>query len=559
MTATMRAEDVAEPDYDPDYDLPEHEPEPQEQACGTSLKSDTAEPEPPDLDANMNEVAAPGEGWSGAALALTLKTQEILARTAHLVERPQGPSSVALTDEPAANEDEPQWLPHVQAAARIAEATRSAEPTLASPREESESSEQPPAAGGDDPDVLLARRVNWHRADTKARQIVAAEENAREEAERLGGRNTWAAEDINDILDGNREPVVAELGHRTDGVPILYRGKEHGVAGEPESGKTWFALMIVAQVLKKGGRVTYVDFEDDARTVVGRLLDLGVLASRLRPDAGQFRYVRPEVAPKPGDIDAALTFPGGPADLAIYDGFTEGAALLGLDVTGGDGQAAVAKFRRAIIRPALTANAATLITDHVVKSSEGRNRYAIGAQHKLAGLTGAMFMIEVEKTWGRGRKGRSKIWVTKDRNAHLRENSEPDPRPNFDHFGDLVGNAEDGNGINVALFPAKPKDHASDEARDSGQPDPKFAKHVPNVEAALRAETKPLSTNQVYALAGGNKADVLLALEWLVVKGRVVRTKEGQSNMHALPSLVQAETTDLPGPGSEPVPTGSEN
>ncbi|MEV8510842.1 hypothetical protein [Dactylosporangium sp. NPDC051484] len=427
----------------------------------------------------------------------------------------------------------PNFLPHVNGKGEA-----SAAPT--SPEEE-----RIPRAL--DFERVLAERTVFRRADAKAAEIVAAETAARVAAEKHGGRNTWQPEDISDVLDGTRDPVVTELGHRADGVPILYRGKEHGIAGEPESGKTWFALMIVVQVLKKGHRVTYVDFEDDARTVVGRLLDLGLIKERLRRDSDQFRYIRPEAAPGEDDITAAITFGGGTADLVVYDGFTEGAALLGLDVTGGDGQAAVAKFRRTVIRPALTAGAATLITDHVVKSSDSRNRYALGAQHKLAGLTGAQFMIEVEKTWGRGRKGRSKIYITKDRNAALREASQPDPRPNFDHFGDLVGNAEDPEmGITVVLFAPRSEQEGIEKAVAEGQPDPKLAPAVDRVIEVLQGSEEPLSGNRVAVLAGGRKQTALDALEWLVAKGRVTRTKNGATFFHALTPEPVEDVADEP-------------
>ena len=371
--------------------------------------------------------------------------------------------------------------------------------------------------------------------------IQAQKEVADEDQEQKPG---WEPEDITDILDGNRPPVLAEIGRREDGMSILYPGKEHSIAGEPESGKTWFALMVVAQELKRGHRVTYIDFEDDAGTVVGRLMALGVLKERLRALANQFRYVRPETAPTKEDVVNMLTFPDGTAHLAVYDGITEAATLMGLDVAGGDGQKAVAELRQRIIRPALSLGCAALSTDHVVKLKEARGRYAIGAQHKLAGLTGAMFMVDVVDTWGRGKRGRSRINVTKDRNAHLRQNSLAGDEPNVSYFGDLVGNAENEDGlIDVKLYAPSKREEVEDAP---GQPAAKYRKFVDPILAVLEAAEEPMSTNAIVGSISGNKTDITTTLEWLISSKRVERKPHGRGYGHTLPT------------GSGPGPTESE-
>ncbi|MFI7333576.1 bifunctional DNA primase/polymerase [Micromonospora aurantiaca (nom. illeg.)] len=325
----------------------------------------------------------------------------------------------------------------------------------------------------------------------------------------------WMADDLTDVLSGKRVRVVPELARRQDGVALLYRGKEHAVAGEPESGKTWFALMCARDVLLSGGRVLYVDFEDDAATVVGRLLDLGVIADRLRPESGQFRYVRPEGAPRSGDVRALLTFPDGPADLLVYDGWTEGAGLLGQDIMSQDD---ITKWRQTLVKPALTLGTATLTTDHVVKDREARNRYGIGAQHKLAGLTGVMFMMEVTQTWGRGSKGVSKVLITKDRNGGLRPHGKAD-KANLTHIGDLVGDATNGEMASLILWPPFVDE---DEADDTNPVPGHLRRAVAAVLKVLTGRSEPVSTKTVEAHAGGRKADVGAALAYLEDSGQVV-------------------------------------
>jgi hypothetical protein len=78
-------------------------------------------------------------------------------------------------------------------------------------------------------------------------------------------------------------------------------------------------------------------------------------------------------------------------------------------------------WRLALIKPALRIGAATLSTDHVVKNREARNGYAIGGQHKKAGLTGVLFELVNIKPFGKGMLGHSKLIVHKDRNGDLRQ------------------------------------------------------------------------------------------------------------------------------------------
>lgn len=339
--------------------------------------------------------------------------------------------------------------------------------------------------------------------------------------------NHWAAEDLTDILDGTRVPVVPELGTRSDGVRLLYRGKEHVVAGEPESGKTWFMLKCAHDVLVAGGRVTYVDFEDDAPTVVGRLVDLGTVKERLRPAAGQFRYVRPDIKPRHGELAELLAFPEGPADLLIYDGWTEGAELMGLKI---NDQGDMAVWRRHLVRPALSLGAAVLTSDHVVKDKEHRGRYSIGAQHKLAGLTGVMFLVDVAETWGRGSKGRSRILIAKDRPGSLRPHGKRDDKANFTHIGDLVGDASSGQMDSLVLWPP-----FEEKPQDEGDIPHYVRLHIPAVVQALKSPEAPLGSNAIFRRCGGKRDDVLTALDWMVDNGHIsVAAGSNRTKLHTL-------------------------
>lgn len=235
------------------------------------------------------------------------------------------------------------------------------------------------------------------------------------------GASTWAPVDLGSVLDGTYEPPAATVGRRHDGIGLLYPGRQHAAYGESEAGKSWLALLIVAQVLEDGGAAAYVDFEDDAAGMVGRLRALGADDVAIRD---RFAYLRPEEplsASGNGDaLDAVL------GDLrpkvGILDGITEGMTLHGLDLRD---NVDVARFNRLVPARLAASGAAVLSLDHVTKSADGRGRYAIGGQHKLAGLNGAAFLVENRRPFGIGVTGRSTVYVTKDRPAQLRQHAVP--------------------------------------------------------------------------------------------------------------------------------------
>ena len=265
--------------------------------------------------------------------------------------------------------------------------------------------------------------------------------------------HSWQPVDMGPVVRGERDSIRATIGQRSDGVRLLYPGREHSVASEPESGKTWLLLHIVGSVLAEGGRVVYVDFEDDEGGIGGRALALGIPAETLT-DLSRFRYVRPEAAPTPEQYAELLDFDGAGPTLVCLDGVTEGYALFGGEV---NSQESAAKWRAGYVKPALRVGAATVSTDHVVKNKEGRNGYAIGAQHKKAGLNGALLELVNVDPFGRGLRGHSQVMIHKDRNGDLRRHGIRVDGERSVHFADLVMDAtqdwtEDGS-VELELTP----------------------------------------------------------------------------------------------------------
>lgn len=226
---------------------------------------------------------------------------------------------------------------------------------------------------------------------------------------------TWAPIDLQPVLAGIASGEITgptpTLMARTDGVQLLYPGELHSLAGEPESGKGWIALAETARIIKDGQRVLYIDFEDCAANVTGRLLALGAPTDAI---GERLAYVQPADPLTPAALKKLLS--SHPFALAILDGMSEAYALLGLDSYSNSD---VPVFLSRLPRPIAATGAAVVLIDHVTKSKEGRGRWAIGAQHKLAGIAVA-YGVEVIEPPSRTRAGKIKLTVWKDRHGHVR-------------------------------------------------------------------------------------------------------------------------------------------
>jgi hypothetical protein len=232
---------------------------------------------------------------------------------------------------------------------------------------------------------------------------------ANEQAELVDESVGWQQVELGPVLNGEQVEQAPSVLLRTGGLGLLYRGKVHIVAGEPEAAKGWLALCCCAERMALGEHVVYLDFEDVASTAVARLRLLGLSDEVI---FGLFHYFSPE-DPLVGDIREVV--PSG-VTLAVFDGVTEALTLHGLALVDNTD---VAKFLTTMARPLARDGTAVLLLDHVGRDRETRGRGAIGAQHKLAGVDVA-YSMDIVTPFGRGLEGLSRLTVTKDRPGFIR-------------------------------------------------------------------------------------------------------------------------------------------
>jgi hypothetical protein len=338
----------------------------------------------------------------------------------------------------------------------------------------------------------------------------------------VDGPTSWAPVELQAILDGDFVQPVPTMLARTDKRCLIYPARVHAWNAEPESLKTWLALWACAERLAVGEPVLYVDFEDSAPSVVGRLRALGVETATI---ARCFTYLRPDEAlTEAAQADFDRTLARQPV-LVVIDGMTEAYTREGLNPENNQDVAKwIALLPRHIV---LTTNAAVVLLDHVVKDRENRGRYAIGAQHKLAGIDVAL-SLSVVTPLSRVQAGSVLIKVEKDRPGGIREFA------SSDGYVAAIEATPTGLGAHVALRLDLPRAQ-NEENR------PKATMEI----VSMTIEKNPgLTKKALRSAVKRNHDEVDLALELLVNEGFSEVRVEGKSHKHFSLKNYRAEADD---------------
>jgi len=334
---------------------------------------------------------------------------------------------------------------------------------------------------------------------------------------------TWLPVDLSTYLDGTHKPTVPTLLTRTDGVCLLYPGLIHSLHGESESGKSLVAQYLAAQQIMAGHNVLFIDFESDAATVTERLLMLGATPQAIKE---HFHYIRPEVDPRSAgaEMPAWHAMLARSYVLAVIDGVTDSLGIFGYSVKDNDD---VAAWMRVL--PKNIANrtgAAVAVIDHVTKDNDSRGRFAIGAQAKMSGLTGAGYTVEVAEALGRGLRGVIVLRVGKDRPGYVRGESGPMRKSDRTQEAArvVVDSTQDPDRPVVTVEPWRGSDGSAMVVR-SFRP----TALMERVSEALEAAGEPLSRRQLEDRVTGKKEHVTIAASVLVSDGYITR-EDGPRN-----------------------------
>ncbi len=318
--------------------------------------------------------------------------------------------------------------------------------------------------------------------------------------------STWTRVDLGPTLAGlvagtlaRPAPTVAPV---RGGTALFYPGKVNGLAGESGAGKTWTVLHAAAGVLAEGGAVVYIDHEDDAAGIVGRLLDLEADTDAVR---ARFAYFNPSTRPDADELQALAELV---ADLrpvlVVVDSTGEGLALEGANPNADEDVAAW--FLRVPRRLALVPyddqpGPAVVVLDHVTKADDG-GLWPIGSQRKRAAISGAQYMQRLVKPFDQHTPGHALLVCAKDRHGNYRT-------------GQKVAELHVNPGPVITL----------DAVADAGQSGAfRPTGYMERVSRALEDSPEPLSLNAVRDAVGGKREHVTRALSALVADGHVTTT-----------------------------------
>lgn len=314
--------------------------------------------------------------------------------------------------------------------------------------------------------------------------------------------STWAPVNLDPVLAGEHLDPPPTILRRTDGQPLLYDGAVHTVAGESESGKTWLTLIAALQLIAEEERVVFLDFEDRADRVIGRLLALGANLDHIR---AHFAYIRPD-RPLDDDGRAALAPHLENTRLVIIDGVTEAMTMHGFDL---NGNADSALFYGLLPRWIADHGPAVVMIDHVVKDAERQGRFAIGAQHKLAGIDGVSYLVKMLQPFARGKRGLARVDIAKDRPGHVRE---------FAHGKTIAEFTLDATRSDVVLT-ADLMPPGSETGRADGDT---FEPTILMEKISRYVQLNPgMSKKAIEGSMNGKAATIRLALELLVTRGYI--------------------------------------
>lgn len=330
---------------------------------------------------------------------------------------------------------------------------------------------------------------------------------------------TWDRLDITSILDGTHVAQLPSLMPRNDGPALLYAGLVHSLHGESESGKSMAIQAEAARLITAGHPVLYVDFESDAATVIGRMLEMGTPPGLI---AEHLDYRRPEINPKNAthELRAFYAMLEQTYILAVIDGVTEALHVFGTATKDND---ELTGWIRAVPKAiARHTGAAVVLIDHVTKDADTRGRFAIGGQAKMAALDGAAYVVEVAEPLGRGLRGVIILRVAKDRPGSVRP-----------HAGTYRKTDRTQEAARVIVDSRKPGHidvtiEAPTTVLDTldGSPAPfRPTTLMERVSQALELLTDPVTTSGLLDRVTGNEKATTTAIDVLVAEQFVVRSK----------------------------------
>ncbi|MFM2078879.1 MAG: hypothetical protein RJA49_2769 [Actinomycetota bacterium] len=240
---------------------------------------------------------------------------------------------------------------------------------------------------------------------------LAAAPEPPEEASADDDDDDWAPIDVLVVARrmeaGEWKPALPTVLAVAGSSPLFYPARLNSLFGESGGGKTWIVMLAIIEQLKLGVRVLLIDYEDNVAGTVERLLLLGATLD----DLALLTYVSPVTGLVRG-VESAVAS-GTEYSLIVLDSTGEAMAAGGIDGNSDSEAAQWFALLKTLMRA--TGDPAIVVLDHIPKAADVPSAYAIGSQRKRAAITGASYRVDTVKPFAKGRSGRLKLVVAKDR------------------------------------------------------------------------------------------------------------------------------------------------
>jgi len=250
--------------------------------------------------------------------------------------------------------------------------------------------------------------VSYEGADTDA--VVA-------ELTQVGApaRAPFEWDDLTGILDGSVVPPSPGLLYREDNLGLFYPAALNLVFGADGTGKTWVSLVAAAAVMRAGGLVLHLDYDDTAATNVGRLQSLSCtpeeIRDRYRHRSDPARLTIEDMRIIVADITDAADKPV----LVIFDVVADGMTAHGRDENLSTDFVA---WAAEAVQPMARAGACVIMNDHTVKAGTNGG-YSRGTGAKRAKIDGVCYEVNAPTPLTRDGGGILSLTLHKDRHGRI--------------------------------------------------------------------------------------------------------------------------------------------
>lgn len=244
-----------------------------------------------------------------------------------------------------------------------------------------------------------------------------------ETGEKLGGEtdedanedevdeSSFARVDLTDVMAGNYSQPIPDLLRRDDGQHLFYKGMVNGIHGDSGTGKGWIICHAIAQIIRAGGQVMYIDMEDTPSSIVARLRLVGLDDDQI---IAGLDYRRPtEEFTEAAVLRLCTDLRHGGHDLVVIDSLGEAFALDGVNE---DRDNEVGPWLRHVARPMADAGPAVVLVDHCTKAADNP-LFPSGSKRKRAAIGGASYLVEAIEPMAKDRGGRLRLTCAKDRHG----------------------------------------------------------------------------------------------------------------------------------------------